>query len=282
MQQFMFGRNELEVDFLKEKLLDGFDVRVAMEPDPAREGNRPHYWETLELPYVIAGDDYFWAMSQARHYAGTHDEMKQGYKTPPNLFAYCRPWDLFASHAIGKEDVYIMHKSLYRSFKWKLSQRWVPVWDSKKNAEDDCDGVAEAIRTFSSMKAAVSFDGFTFSVPVDIPSYHPQSGTCHFKTASMEFPALFLSSEGMNSIETMIYGETTDIPERNHSYVHSCSVNDIFLYLSTKGTLYSLLKPGVRMYDRLVILGERQMLAPENPRWEDSCSFRIGDPAADN
>lgn len=273
----MFERAELSVETLKTKLLEGCELRVGMEPDPARDGNRPHYWEMLELPYIAAGSEHFWAMSQARHYLASHEQMKQCFKIPPHLFGYCRPWDLFASHMIGTSSAIVMHKNLYRSFKWKLVERWTPLWDSTKNAANECDAVADALRSFAAMTAVIFFDGFMFCIPVDIPGYHPQSGTCHFKTASMNFPSIFLSTNNMEYIEKLLLKKTRDIPNQNCSQEVSTDVSDTFFYLSTEGTFNSLMYPGTRVYERLIIMGEKELLAPENPRWEDACTFRMGD-----
>lgn len=82
----VFEWEELTVSTLVPFLCAGFSLRVAMEPDPAREANLPHYWETLELPAVVGGKDHFLAFSFAKHSPEPKPNMFH-----PSAFCYASP-----------------------------------------------------------------------------------------------------------------------------------------------------------------------------------------------
>ena len=266
----MFERGKFSVDQLLELLLKGCSLRIVMEPDPSRKANTPHYWEMLDLACVVAGKDHFWGFTFPKHVPSIEASL-EGVSCS---FCYSSPWNIFASFA-PPSTIHLMPGNLYRSFRWGMVPKWKILWDSSIHHPAETRQIAECIRQFKCLKILAFFEGLVFSIPVDIPAFHPETSLFTMKTANVVFPEMFIYPDEMCKLEAHLHLLTkrSEYSETNVALPLSCKSLSTFFVFSADGFVMGTFFEGVKKYDRLVIMGENDVLDPSSPYWKEACSL---------
>ena len=269
-----FEQCELTRPEMVEALSAGASLRVVLEPDPGRKGNRPHYWETLDLPFVVAVGSHFWGMTyNVHHPSGLAEE------SFPVMFCYTSSWRMFASYKPTTSTIFLMPRALYRGFFWGLVPTRRLIWDSATDPGRDVSPIIEAIRGFKKLHVALFFEECVCFVPVHFPAFYPETYSFALMTEKQFFPKMFIDSDhdGMNVMERQLDDALTEIDSdpfrsgENFSLPLNCQYSDTFFSISSDGTFLS---PAFgyekREYDRLIVF-EEKICSADAPYVAEAC-----------
>lgn len=160
---------------LTDLLLNGWDLRAYLSPDPALPYWRQEqaYTETLQLSFVIIADSVVWGVTRHNHLSFAPGKSKSGL----NAFAYSPQKSYYAcvdhispQKAIGgeKQGLNFFPLKQYTVSQFRLASTHEPVW--RMQTADDLSPFDAAIRQGRSFRLAIQFGSDVWVIsPVDIP-----------------------------------------------------------------------------------------------------------------